>query len=131
MNSRRLPPTSRVSRPSKRPMPCSSWTTRSPTLRSRKSERKLRARRPRPRGGVERDEGVRGLEGQGVLAPRALLGRPREERLGLGGDRLGVQRDRDRARQVLPRGNGRAGHEREKLRRLLFGEAAVELLQQA
>ena len=46
MNSRVVPPTSRVSRPTKRPMPCSSWTTRSSTLRSRKSERKLRSPPP-------------------------------------------------------------------------------------
>ena len=49
MNSRRSPPTSSVSSPSKRPMPWSWWTTRSPIFRSRKSERKLRARLPRPR----------------------------------------------------------------------------------
>ena len=81
--------------------------------------------------GGEGDEGLRGFEGQGVLAPRALLRRPRPERLGLGRDHLGVERDHDRARQVLPRGNGRARHERQKLRRFLFGQAAVELLQQA
>ena len=50
----RAPPTSRVSRPSKRPMPWSWWTTRSPTLRSRKSERKLARRRP-PAAAVEVD----------------------------------------------------------------------------
>ncbi len=50
MKSRRWPATSRVSRPSNRPIPWSWWTTKSPGRRSWKSERKLRARRPSTAG---------------------------------------------------------------------------------
>ena len=82
MNSCARAATASCFRPTNWPMPWSTWTTRSPTLRSRKSEKKVRRVRPMVRRRPTR------------VAPHALL----VEDVGLGEDRqAGVGRGASRA----------------------------------
>ena len=107
MNSRVAPPTSSVSRPTKRPMPCSSWTTRSPVLRSRKSERKPAQRRAAcPASGGAPPPGRRPRRRGPRARPRGARSRGRERRRGSG--RASPRRPRGRPRGARRRGGRRA-----------------------